>query len=79
MRDMAQVIVRNLDEAAVAALKARARAHGRSLEQELRLVLAEAARPTREQLCETAASIRALGRRPVAVDLEGLIREDRAR
>jgi plasmid stability protein len=76
---MAQVLVRNLDDSIVAALKARAAAHGRSLEQELRLVLAEAARPMRQEVRKIAASIRALTRRPLAADLEALIREDRER
>ena len=76
---MAQVIIRNLDEATVAALKARAKAHGRSLEQELRLLLDAAAHPTGEQVRETAAGIRALRKRRVSVDLEALVREDRDR
>lgn len=76
---MAQVIIRNLDEATVVALKARARARGRSLEQELRLLLAAAARPTRQQIRETAASIRALSRQRVSTDLEELVRQDRRR
>jgi plasmid stability protein len=41
---MAQVIVRNLDEAVVARHRERARARGVSLEQELRDVLARGAR-----------------------------------
>lgn len=76
---MAQVIIRNLDEATVAALKARAAARGNSLEEELRRLLAEAAHPTPAQVRDTAAAIRALGRRPVELDLEELIREDRDR
>ena len=36
---MAQVLVRGLDDRVVARLKARARANGRSLEAELRLVM----------------------------------------
>ena len=76
---MAQVIIRNLDEATVSALKARAAARGNSLEEELRRLLAEAARPTRAQVRETAAAIRALGQQSVNSDLEELIREDRDR
>jgi plasmid stability protein len=44
-RVMGQVIVRNLDDVVIAAHKQRARARGVSLEQQLRDVLAEAARP----------------------------------
>ncbi len=76
---MAQVIIRNLDEATVAALKARAAARGNSLEEELRRLLAEAARPTLAQVRDIAAAIRALGRRPIEINLEELIREDRDR
>jgi plasmid stability protein len=76
---MAQVIVRNLDEATIAALKARAAAHGRSLEQELRLLLDASARPTRRQVRQTAEAIRALGSGSVSLDLDELIREDRDR
>ena len=39
---MAQLVVRNLDDAIVAALKARASAHGRSAEAEHRAILQEA-------------------------------------
>jgi plasmid stability protein len=40
---LAQVLIRQLDEAVVISLKARARANGRSLEAELRAILNEAA------------------------------------
>lgn len=76
---MAQVLIRNLDPATVDALKARAAACGRSLEQELRLLLSEAAHPTRQEVVRTAAAIRALASKPIAVDLDALIREDRDR
>jgi antitoxin FitA len=76
---MAQLTVRNLDEEIVAALKARAAARGHSLEQELRDLLAQAARPTRPEIRETAAAIRRLGRAPVRANLEALVREDRGR
>ena len=50
---MGQVIVRNLDDAVIAAHKARAKTRGVSLEQQLRDVLAEAARPSREDMTTT--------------------------
>ena len=74
---MGQVIVRNLDDAVIAAHKQRAKARGVSLEQQLRDVLAEAARPSREELLQRLAASRALtppGPRTLAEDL---IREDR--
>ncbi len=76
---MAQVIVRNLDEAVVVRLKRRAAANKRSLEQELRLVLAAAARPALGEFREKAAAIRqrSAGRRQT--DSVRLIREDRDR
>jgi antitoxin FitA len=40
---MAQVLIRNLDEEVVARLKARAKAKGRSLQQELREIVQQAA------------------------------------
>jgi plasmid stability protein len=78
---MSQVIVRNLDQQTVSALKSRAAAHGRSLEQELRLVLATAAKPSRQEVLEIAEAIRTLAPKPVSanLDLEALIREDRDR
>jgi plasmid stability protein len=76
---VAQVLVRNLDEGTVNALKARAATHGRSLEQELRLLLTEAAQPTRDDVVRAAATIRRLQSKPTSVDLEALVREDRDR
>ena len=76
---MAKVLIRNLDDATVIALKARAAARGRSLEQELRLLLAEAAHPTRDEVVRTAEAIRQLESEPIAVDLDALVREDRDR
>jgi predicted nucleic acid-binding protein/plasmid stability protein len=48
-RGMGQVIVRNLDETVIAEHRRRARARGVSLEQQLREVLSEAARPSRAE------------------------------
>jgi plasmid stability protein len=74
---MGQVIVRNLDDEVIVAHKQRAKARGVSLEQQLRDVLAEAAKPSREELRQRLAACRALtpaGPRKLA---EELIREDR--
>jgi len=73
------VLVRNLEEGVVAAIKARAAAHGRSLEQELRLILAAAATPTPTEIRQTAAAIRSLTGSRLETDLEALVREDRGR
>jgi plasmid stability protein len=47
---MAQVIVRNLEDEVIEQHRARAKARGVSLEQELRDVLRQAARPSKEEL-----------------------------
>lgn len=44
MLGMAQVLVRNLDDGVKAKLKQRARRHGRSTEEEIRVILANAVR-----------------------------------
>ncbi|MGQ0665068.1 MAG: FitA-like ribbon-helix-helix domain-containing protein, partial [Pseudomonadota bacterium] len=77
--DMGQVIVRNLDDAVVAALKARAKRRGHSLERELREVLKAAARPTREQLLAEVQRVRAMTPPRQRIDIEKMIREDRSR
>jgi len=77
---VAQVIVRNLDDGLVAALKRKARVHGKSLEQELRDILAAAARPAPEERAAIARRIRAMT--PAGIeqsDSTDLIREDRDR
>ena len=82
---MAEVLVRNLDEAVVGRLKARAREAGRSLQAELKLILEQAARPESEAACSRAAyraladQVRAaLADRPQS-DSADLLAEDRAR
>lgn len=74
---MAQVLVRNLAEEVVEALKRKAELRGRSLEQELREILAAAAtQPCAERLA-MADRVRALGSEGAASDSTELIREDR--
>jgi plasmid stability protein len=76
---MAQVLVRNLDDAVVARLKQRAAAKQRSLEAELREILERAARSDK---AEALAALRAIAERsrpwqpgePTAAEM---IREDR--
>ena len=74
---MAQVLIRQLDDQVVAALRARARARGVSLEQSLRDLLTAAARESeslREELTRLRATTPAAGR---SLDVAALIREDR--
>jgi antitoxin FitA len=76
---MAQVIVRNLPEDVVLRLKARAARQKRSLEQELREILREAAWPSRAEIIADIDRIRAMTPRKLQSDSTDLIREDRDR
>jgi len=61
---LGQVLVRNLDDEVISALRSRASAKGLSLEAELREVLTAAARPSRAQLIEELRAIRAMTPEP---------------
>lgn len=76
---MAQVVIRNLDDDVVERLKAQAAAEKTSLEQKLRDVLTEAAKPSRAEVLAEVDRIRAMTppRPPNAPLAEDLIREDR--
>jgi antitoxin FitA len=74
---MAQVLVRNLPDDVVARLKARAARAGHSLEQELRVILIEAARSGRDEVLADMDRIRALTPKVPQSDSAELIREDR--
>jgi plasmid stability protein len=50
--EMGQILVRNLDDQVIARLKQRARDENSSLEQSVRRILTEAARPSRMQVIE---------------------------
>lgn len=76
---MGQVIVRNLDDETIAALKAKAALHGKSLEQELRAILAQAARPGPKERLALADNIRAMSGKARQSDSTLLVREDRSR
>ncbi len=78
---MAQVLVRDLDDDTVAALKQRAKLHHRSLQSEIRSILVEAARFAPPE--EMAARLRGLQKEmfgnQVLPDSTPLIRKDRQR
>lgn len=76
---MAQVVIRKIDDDAMARLKARARRKGVSLEQELRTILIETASQDEAGFLDRAAAFRRklAGRRHS--DSTRLIREDRDR
>jgi len=76
---MAQVIVRNIEDDVVRALKERAKLKGISLEQELREILRSAARPKPEDLVALADRVRELTPDVDQWDSTALVREDRDR
>ncbi len=75
---MAQILVRKLDRDVVDRLKAKAKAKGKSLEQEAREILTSSVNTSREEFIAWAAALRAKQRmnKTRAADL---IREDRDR
>jgi plasmid stability protein len=74
---MGQVLIRNVEDSVILSLKERAAEHGRSLEAELRQVLADAARKSRTALIQELAGIRALTPKGPRVLAEDLVREGR--
>jgi antitoxin FitA len=78
---MGQVVIRNIDDRVLERLKARAAAQRRSLEQSLRDLLTEAAKPDRAELLAELERIRAMTPAPKPgadyPSAEQLIREDR--
>lgn len=76
---MGQVIVRNLDDETIRALKSRAAMHGNSLEQELRGILAQAAKPGPKERLALADEIRAMTPGKRKSNSTALVREDRER
>jgi plasmid stability protein len=74
---MAQILIRNVDDAVVAALRARAATRGVSLEAELRDVLARSAGHPRADLAAEFAATRALTPAKPHRLAEDLVRESR--
>lgn len=74
---MRQVIVRTLDDAVIASLKAKAKVHGHSLEQELRDVLTQASSLDPSDKAALADRIRAMTPAPLTTDSTDLVRRDR--
>jgi plasmid stability protein len=78
---MGQVVIRNIDDRVIERLRARAVANRKSLEQSLRELLTEAARPSRAELVAELERIRAMipPRKPGVIypSAEQLVREDR--
>jgi plasmid stability protein len=76
---MAQIIVRNLEDAVVERLKARAKASGRSLEAEVRQILEQSAKVDMAQARQMAIEMRRRLKGRKFPDAVELIREDRER
>ena len=76
---MAQIIVRNLDDAVVERLKSRARDNDRSLEAEVRHILEQSAKVDLAQARQIALNIRERLKGRKFSDVAELIREDRDR
>ena len=73
---MGQILVRNLDDQVIEVLRNRARRENVSLEQSIRTIITEAAKPSRLEISKEAERIRAMTPRS-AIDSTKLIREDR--
>ncbi len=76
---MAQIIVRNLDDAVVERLKARAKANGRSLEAEVRQILEQSAKVDMATARQMALEMRMKLKGRKFPEVVELIREDRER
>lgn len=74
---MAQVLIRNIDEQVMKRLKVRAAAERKSLEQKLRDILAEAAKPSRQEVLNELEACRALTPHTHRTLAEDVIREIR--
>jgi plasmid stability protein len=74
---MAQLLVRDVPQDVVEALKRRAAEHGRSAEAEHRVILEEALRPSRIWFRERAATLREETRGRITTPSEDIIRQDR--
>lgn len=74
---MGQILVRNLDDAVISALKDRAAARGRSLEAELRDLLTRAAGAPRADLIAELDAVRAMTPKRPRRLAEELVREGR--
>ena len=73
---MGQILIRNLEDSVIERLKRRALKADKSLEQTVREILTEAAKPSLEEILAEMDRIREqIG--PVTLDATDLIREDR--
>lgn len=78
---MPDVLIRNVPKKVLEGLKRKAKRHGRSLQQELKLLLAEVSEDSVKDFAERARFVRERIAKyaPVQTDSAELIREDRQR
>jgi plasmid stability protein len=74
---MAQMLVRNIDDALSERFKTRAKSEGKSAEQALRDLIAGYAVPSKEQILQSLDQIRATTFGKPVLDPVAMIREDR--
>jgi plasmid stability protein len=75
---MTDLLVRGLDPAVIARLKAKAKRNGHSLQQEAKEILMQAAPMTSEELAARFKEIDAtFTEGPITISIEDLIREER--
>ena len=74
---MGQVLVRNLDDAIISAIKIKAELNGHSLEQELREIIKRAAPLTPTERVALSRKIRGMQSKPAKLDSTDVIREAR--
>jgi plasmid stability protein len=74
---MGQVLIRNLDDDVIAAIKLKAELKGHSLEQELRDILEKAAGPTVEERLAMFDRVAAMQKRPTKLLSEDVVRKMR--
>ena len=74
---MAQLLVRQVEEALVEALKRRAAAHHRSAEAEHRAILENVLRPASNDFAARAKQLRAATAGRLKIDSAELVRQDR--
>lgn len=74
---MGQVLVRNLDDQVIEAIKLKAELKGHSLEQELREIIKQAAPLLPEERLALSDRIRAMQTAPATMVSEDILRHDR--
>ena len=74
---MGRVLIRNVDDRIIETLKRKAELQGRSLEQELRDILRQAAGPTVEERLAMIDRVAAMQKRPSRMRSEDVIRRMR--